>query len=348
MALVLIGEGEAFFEGERLPGAEAMARAGVDTLVFEARDGLATINGSNLSTGIGALLLADARRFYETAELAAAMSFDALRANLTCCDDRIHRARGYDGAMRTAARLRELLAGSELVAKPARKVQDAYAIRSTPQVLGSAWDAHAWSERMVLTELNGVGDNPLFFDDDGGTVLPGANFQGTPIAFAIELLGIAVTTVAAMSERRANRLLNPALSHGLPAFLTKGAGMFSGLMLTQYTAGALVCESRILAHPAATGSIPAAADQEDFVSMAMTTVLKTKQILRHAEAVLGIELMCAAQGLEFRRPEKPSPAVQAAWDRIREVVPKLEEDRPLHDDVNRMADLVRSGALLAE
>jgi histidine ammonia-lyase len=199
---------------------------------------------------------------------------------------------------------------------------------------------------MIVTELNGVGDNPLFFPDDGGTVLPGANFQGTPIAFAMELLGTSVTTVGALSERRANRLLNPALSHGLPAFLTKGAGMFSGLMLTQYTAGSLVCESRILAHPAATGSIPAAADQEDFVSMSMTSVLKAKQILRHCEAVVGIELMCAAQALEFRRPEKPGRGSQVAWDVIRRHVEPLEEDRPLFEDCNRMAALVRSGDIL--
>lgn len=346
VALVIMGEGEAFYQGERLPGSEAMEKAGIAPIVFEARDGLACINGSNVSTGMGALLLSDARRFYRTAELAAAMSFEGLRANMTCCDERLHRARGYAGAVRCAAELRRLCEGSELLKSPARKVQDAYAIRSTPQVVGSAWDALGWAEGMVTTELNGVGDNPLFFHDDGGTVIPGANFQGTPIAFALELTGTAITTVATISERRTNRLLNPALSEGLPAFLTKGAGMFSGLMLTQYTAGSLVCESRILAAPAATGSIPAAADQEDFVSMAMTTALKTRKLLRHCEAVLGIEMLCAAQALEFRRPTRPSPLVEKAWGVIREVVEPLEEDRPLCDDVNAMADLVRAGDLL--
>jgi histidine ammonia-lyase len=346
MALVLIGEGEAFYEGERMPGAEAMKRAGVPTIVFEARDGLACINGSNVCTGMGALMINDAHRFYRTAELAAALSFEGLKANITCCDERLHKARGYAGAVRTASELRRLCDGSDLLKTPARKVQDAYSIRSTPQIIGSAWDALEWSEKMILTELNGVGDNPLFFEDDGGTVIPGANFQGTPIAFALEMTGIAVTTVATMAERRTNRLLNPALSEGLPAFLTKGAGMFSGLMLTQYTAGSLICESRILAAPAATGSIPAAADQEDFVSMSMTTALKTRKILRHCEAVLGIELLCAAQALEFRRPEKPGALTQKAWDKIREHVEPLEEDRPLNHDVNAMAELVRSGDLL--
>ncbi len=347
MALVIMGEGEAFYQGERMPGNQAMEKAGIPVITFEARDGLACINGSNVSTGIGALLLADARRFYETAELAAAMSFEGLRANLTCCDERLHMARGYAGAVKTAKELRRLCEGSEILKSPARKVQDAYAIRSTPQVIGSAWDALGWSESMITTELNGVGDNPVFFHDDGGTVIPGANFQGTPIAFALELTGTAITTVAVMSERRLNRLLNPALSEGLPAYLTKGAGMFSGLMLTQYTAGSLVCESRILAAPAATGSIPAAADQEDFVSMAMTTTLKTRKLLRHCEAVLGIELLNAAQALDFRRPVAPSPLVQKAWDLIREHVEPLEEDRPLYDDINAMAELVRSGELLA-
>jgi len=211
--------------------------------------------------------------------------------------------------------------------------------------IGSALDALNWTRRMFLIELNGVGDNPLFFPDDGA-VVTGANFQGTPLAFGLELLGMGVTTISVLSERRLNRLMNPALNVGLPAYLTKGAGMMSGLMLTQYTAGSLVCENRILSHPAATGSIPAAADQEDFVSMSMTTAIKTRQILDNAWTVLAIEFMAAAQAFDFRAPLKPSRAGARAYEVVREHVKFLDDDRPLFDDINRLSGAVRSGKIL--
>jgi histidine ammonia-lyase len=198
---------------------------------------------------------------------------------------------------------------------------------------------------MLEIELNHAADNPMFFPDED-LVLNGANFQGTPMAFALELLGTTVTTIDVLCERRVNRLLNPHLSRGLPAFLTKGAGMFSGLMLSQYTAGALVCENRVLSTPAAIGSIPAAADQEDFVSMGMTTAIKTRQILENSWYITAIELMAAAQAFEFLAPLKPSPASKAAYDAIRRHVPKLEEDRPLHTDINALAKLVKDGTVL--
>ncbi len=342
-ALVLLGEGEAFYRGERLPGAEALERAGLSPITFEVRDGLASINGSNVIAGLGCLLVEDAGRLLRAAEAAAAVSLQALNANLLAFDPRLHEARGFPGAVESAGRIRALCEGSALLDRPGKKVQDAYSLRSTPQVIGAARDTLRFAREQLHIELNGVGDNPLFFpDDDGGVVITGANFQGTPIAFPLEYLGIAATTVAALSERRTNRLLNPNLSMGLPAFLTKGAGMFSGLMLTQYTAGALVCESRVLSHPAATGSIPAAADQEDFVSMGMTTALKTRQILDHAAAVIGIELLCGVQALDFLGAEKASPAVREIHAAVRERVAFLEEDRPLHHDVNAMAELVRT------
>ncbi|MBD3160627.1 MAG: phenylalanine ammonia-lyase, partial [Candidatus Latescibacteria bacterium] len=251
-ALVLIGEGEAFFEGERLPAAEAMRRAGVETVQFEARDGLASINGSNCISGIGALSVVDAERWLKQQDIATAMTLEALNANMLAYDERIHRIRGYAGAIAAAENVRKLTDGSEMLAQEGKKVQDAYAMRSTPQVTGAARDTARFAREQIETELNGVGDNPIFFpDEDGGTVLTGANFQGTPMAFGLEYLGTALTTVAVLSERRTNRLLNPNLSRGLPAFLTKGAGMFSGMMLAQYTAGALCCEARLLSHPAA-------------------------------------------------------------------------------------------------
>lgn len=345
MALVLMGEGEAFFEGDRLPGAEAMKRAGIPTLVFEARDGLATINGSNVITGMGSLQVHDAARFYKNAQIAAAMSMEALNTNTLCLDERLHTARGYPGAVACASNLRLLLDDSGLLGRDNKRVQDAYSLRSTPQVIGSALDSFNWSEEIFQIELNGVGDNPLFFPETRDCVT-GANFQGTPMAFALEHLGMAVTTVAVLSERRLNRLMNPALNAGLPAFLTKGAGMMSGLMLTQYTAGSLICENRILSQPAAVGSIPAAADQEDFVSMGMTTAIKGRQIVDNAWSVLAIEFMAAAQAFDFLAPLKPSPAGQAAFAAIREVVDYLDDDRPLFDDINGLTEIVRSGRIV--
>ncbi len=348
MALVLIGEGEAFYKGERMSGKKAMEKAGIPILVFEARDGLSTINGSNVVAGKGSLEIFDAEQWLKTSEITAAMTLEALNANMLAYDERIHKARGYPGAITSSENIRRLVKDSELLKRKGKKVQDAYSLRSTPQVIGSAKDAFKFAREMFLIELNGVGDNPLFFEDDGGTVITGANFQGTPLAFGLELVGIAITTVCALSERRTNRLMNPHLSMGLPAFLTKGAGMFSGLMLSQYTAGSLVCENRVLSNPAATGSIPAAADQEDFVSMGMTTAIKTRQIIENANAVVAIELMAGAQALDFRKPIKPGKGVQVAYDIIRKYVEHLEEDRPIYDDINKLAKVVKSGEILEE
>jgi histidine ammonia-lyase len=345
MALAAMGEGEAFYRGERLPGKEAMDRAGIPVVVLRERDGLAMINGSNVIAGMGALEIYDAARWIKNSEISAAMTLEALNANMKAFDDRLHKLRGYPGAIIAAANIRQITEGSPLLAQSGKKVQDAYSLRSTPQVVGSARDACTWARDMFEIELNHVADNPNFFPEED-LVLTGANFQGTPLAFPLELLGTAVTTVAVLSERRLNRLMNPNLSVGLPAFLTKGAGMFSGLMLSQYTAGALVCENRVLSHPAATGSIPAAADQEDFVSMGMTTAIKTGQIIDNAQAVLAIELMAGAQALDFRLPVKPSKGIRAAHEVIRKYVDHLEEDRPIYDDINTLKEVVASGEIL--
>lgn len=345
MAITLMGEGEVFYNGRRLPARDGMAQAGIPTIVFRERDGLAAINGSNFICGMGCLELYDAERWLRSQEIALAMSLEALNANMQAYDRRIHLVRGYPGAQECAENVRKLTEGSELLKLPGKKVQDAYSLRSSPQVIGAAREAFKWVRYMLEIELNHAADNPTFFPDEE-LVLTGANFQGTPMAFALELLGMSVTTVAALSERRLNRLMNPHLSMGLPAFLTKGAGMFSGLMLTQYTAGALVCENRVLSHPAATGSIPAAADQEDFVSMGMTTAIKARQIIENAWYVIAIELMAAAQAFDFRFPVKPAPATQAAYEVVRSHVKKLEDDRPLFEDINRLAKAVKDGAVL--
>jgi histidine ammonia-lyase len=345
MALVLLGEGEAYYQGKRLSGGEALKAAGLEPIQFEARDGLATINGSNMSAGWGALQLFDAHRFLKTSEIAAALTLEVLNANMAAYDERIHRARGYPGAITCAENIRRLTEDSEMLKQPGKKVQDAYSLRSTPQVVGGARDALLWAKQMFEIELNGVGDNPLFFPDDQA-YLTGANFQGTPLALALDLVGSSITMIGVLSERRTNRLLNRNLSAGLPAFLTRGAGMFSGLMLTQYTQGMLICENRILSSPAATGSIPAAADQEDFVSMSFTSARKTQQILDNAWYVIAIELLSGAQAVEFRKPLKLGKGTTVAYELIRQTVPRLEEDRPLQYDINRLTELIRSGKLL--
>ena len=345
-SLVLMGEGEAFYQGERMAGKQAMNRAGVPTIEYEARDGLATINGSNLVAGMGCLQVFDADMLLKTSEVAAAMTLEALTPNMLAFDERIHKARGYEGAVECAENVRTIVTSSEILKQKPQKVQESYSLRSTPQVVGAAKDTLKFSRRMFEVEINGAGDNPLFFTDEGGICLTGANFQGTPLAFALEYLGIALTTVGALSERRMNRLVNPALSMGLPAFLTKGAGMFSGMMLAQYTAASLVCENRVLSTPAATGSIPTAADQEDFVSMANTTAIKTKQILKNSSAIFAIELMAATQALDFRKPLKPGKGTQAAHDVVRKHITHLEEDRPLYPDIMKLSKVVESGEIL--
>jgi histidine ammonia-lyase len=341
IALLMMGEGEAFYGGIRMAGADALEKAGIPVPGLKARDGLAVINGSNLTNGIGCLAVYDAERWLLQAEIAAAMTLEALKANLKPYDTRLHALRGFPGAVTSASNIRKMIEGSDLTTgKEKVKVQDAYSMRSTPQVIGAARDHLHWTRSQIEIEANGVGDNPLFLADDR-IVLTGANFQGSPISLPLDTLGGAVTMVCVLSERRLNRLTNPALSVGLPAFLTKGAGMYSGMMLSQYTADMQIVEQRILSAPAFTQSIPAAADQEDFVSMGMNSALKTREIIDIANGVLGIEFMAAAQGLDFRS-FTPGRGTRAAKAEIRKHVEFLDEDRPLHRDHNAMMDLVKS------
>jgi histidine ammonia-lyase len=345
IALLLMGEGEAYYKGELLPGKEAMDRAGIPIPGLKARDGLATINGANLLTAMSALHIYDMERILKHAEIACAMSLEALLANLKPYDERLHQARGFKGAVRTARAIMKIIEGSDLqTGKMKTKVQDAYSMRSSPQVIGAAHDALAYAREQVEIELNGVGDNPIFLPEFKLT-LTGANFQGTPVSLPMDMAGAAITMVCVLSERRLNRLTNPALSVGLPAFLTKGAGMMSGMMLSQYTADMLIVEQRILSMPASIQSIPAAADQEDFVSMGMNTAIKNDQIIDNAYGVLGIELMAAAQALDFR-DHSPGKGTGAAHSVVRKYVDHLDEDRPLYPDHTRMKTLVRSCEIL--
>ena len=345
IALLMMGEGEAFHRGDRLPAREAMDRAGVAVPGLQARDGLATINGSNLLTAMSALHLCDMYRWIKQAEIACAMTLEALMANMKPYDRRLHELRGFSGAVRSASNILACIQGSDLLTGKLKiKVQDAYSMRSTPQVIGATRDALDWARSQVEIELNGVGDNPIFLPEDRLT-LTGANFQGTPVSLPMDMAGVAITMVSVLSERRLNRMLNPALSVGLPAFLTKGAGMMSGMMLSQYTADMQIVEQRILSAPASIQSIPAAADQEDFVSMGMNTALKNEQILDNAYGVLGIEFMAAAQALDFR-DFAPGRGVTAAKEVIRNHVEFLDIDRPLYKDHNTMKELVRSNKIL--
>jgi histidine ammonia-lyase len=342
-----MGEGEALCWGERLPGREALQRAGIPIPGLQARDGLATINGSNFMTSMFALQLYDMNRWLKQAEIACSMSLEALQANMKPYDARLHELRGFPGAIRSSRAILKCIAGSDLATGRLKtKVQDAYSMRSSPQVIGAAHDAVAWCRRQIEIELNAVADNPIFLPEDNLT-LTGANFQGSPISLPMDMAGTAITMVCVLSERRLNRLTNPALSGGLPAFLTKGAGMFSGMMLSQYTADMMIVEQRLLSAPASIGSIPAAADQEDFVSMGMNTAIKNDQILDNAYGVLGIEFMAAAQALDFRE-FTTGGGVRAAREVIRRHVSHLDEDRPLYSDHNRMKALVKSCEILAE
>ena len=286
--LLLLGEGEAFYLGERLPGREAMKRAGIPIPGLQARDGLAAINGSNLLTAMSALQIYDMERFLSQAEIAAAMSIEALLGNLNPYNTKLHELRGFKGAIASARNIMKVITNSDLLTgKIKTKVQDAYSMRSTPQVIGAARDAITYARSQVEIELNGVGDNPIFIPELKLT-LTGANFQGSPVALPMDMAGMAITMVCVLAERRLNRLTNPALSQGLPDFLAHNPGFYSGLMLSQYTADHLIVEQRILSAPASIQSIPAAADQEDFVSMGMNTALKNGQILDNAFGVLGI------------------------------------------------------------
>ncbi len=327
IALVLLGEGEAYYKGELLKGKEAMDRAGIPVPGLKARDGLSTINGSNFLTAMSAIFLFDANHWLKQAEIAASMSLEALKANMRPYTPLLHEVRGFKGAVRSAKAIQKCISGGDLVeGKLKCKVQDA-----TSQ---------------VEIELNGVGDNPIFFPNRN-LQLSGANFQGTPVSLPMDMAGAAVTMVSVLSERRMNRLNHPALNVGLPAFLTKGAGMFSGLMLSQYTADMQIVEQRILSMPASIQSIPAAADQEDFVSMGMNTAIKNFQILDNAYGVLGIELMAAAQALDFRDYQL-GKGVAKAKQVIRKYVDFLDIDRPLYSDHTKMKALVKSCEILEE
>jgi histidine ammonia-lyase len=355
MALVLVGEGEAEFEGAILPGGEALRHAGLEPLQFHPKEGLSLINGTQAMLAIGCLELAAARTVTNSADVIAAMTLDALRGTPVAFDPRIHAARPHPGQGDCASRLRRLLEGSEIRQShiTCRRVQDAYSLRCIPQVHGAVRDALAEAARVFSIELNSATDNPLVFfgprlRDSGwisGEILSGGNFHGEPLAFQLDFLAIALAALASISERRIDRLVNPALNEDLPAFLAGHAGLESGLMMAQVTAAALVAENRVLAHPASTGSITTSGNKEDFVSMGMTAALKLQRVVRHTRAVVAIEALAAARALDLLAPLHSSPLLEQARSRIRAVSPPFSGDRPLHRDISALERLIGDGKM---
>jgi len=348
LSLVLIGEGEAWYEDRRLRGAEAMRCAGLEPLTLGAKEGLALINGTHVMEACGALAILDAWRLLRAAEVTAAMSIEALLGSYVPLDARIHSLRPQSGQTRTAARLRALLAESQINPSHADcvRVQDPYTLRCVPQVLGAARDTLTYCEGIFSAELGAVTDNPLIFSDDG-EVLSGGNFHGQPLALGLDFLAIALAQVAGFSERRIYNLMGPHDwdngTNKLELFLTPQPGLNSGYMITQYTAAALVNEIKILAHPASIDSIPTSAGMEDFVSMGATAAIKLRQVIDLAYSVIAIELLSAAQGLDFRKPLRPGKGVDAAYGLVRSLVPTLTVDRPPAPDIEAVASGIRSG-----
>jgi histidine ammonia-lyase len=348
LALPLVGEGEALVDGERLPGFEALARVGLEPIRLEAKEGLSLINGTQFMAAFLALGLVRARRLAQAADLACAQSVEALQGSRTSFLPQIHALRPLRGQAASAANILSLLEGSSIIEahRWCDKVQDAYSLRCAPQVHGASRDLLDYADYTVSVELNAATDNPLVLVDDDALVSNG-NFHGQPLAFALDALAMAVSELASISERRVERLVNPNLSDGLPAFLTSDGGLNSGFMIPQYVAASLVSENKVLAHPASVDSIPTSAGQEDHVSMGNAAGLKAWQVLANCECALAIELLAGAQGVEFHAPLEPGAGVRATRAAVRELSPRLRDDRPLAPDIETVATAIRDGSIAA-
>ena len=348
LSLVLIGLGEAFYQGKRLTGAEALTRAGLEPLRLEAGEGLALVNGTQLTTAIGGLAVSDAVRLLKMADIAASMSLEVLMGSRTEFDPRIHRVRPHPGQAAVADNMARITRNSEIISshKDCSRIQDAYTLRCSPQVHGASKDAIVYAKRVVETEMNSSTNNPLIFPESGEFLL-GGNFHGQPLALALDFLCLAVAELANISERRIERLVNPNLS-GLPAFLVSSGGLNSGFMIAQYTAAALVSENKVLSHPACVDSIPTSANKEDHVSMGPIAARKCREIVRNAEHVIAIELLCAAQAMDLFTNMRPGEGTCAAYQSIRGVVSHLERDRVLATDIARVVELLHSGEIILD
>ncbi len=350
LALVLVGEGEAIYKGKPLSGGEAMLEAGIECIRLEAKEAISLINGTQAMLAVGSLALLEANILADTADVLGSISLDALQGTDVAFDERIHLARPHSGQVLVAARLRKLLAGSALRERhrDCTRVQDAYSLRCIPQVHGAVRDVLGYARKVFEIEMNSAVDNPLVFVGENGKpdqVLSGGNFHGQPLAFTLDFLAISVSTLAGISERRIERLVNPALSEGLPPFLAPSAGLMSGFMMPQVTAAALVSENKVLGHPASVDSITTSGNKEDYVSMGMAAALKLRQVLRNVRHVLAIEALAAAQAVDLLAPLKPSPAAQQAVQAVRSVSPMYKEDRSIARDIGDVAELIRAGKL---
>ena len=348
LALVLIGEGKAIYKDKLLTGKQAMKAAGVRLCELEAGEGLALINGTQVMTGVGALVVNDSVKLLKTADIAAGMSLEVLLGSNIELNEKIHRARPHNGQITSAENLRRITKKSEIISshEDCARVQDAYSIRCCPQVHGASMDALNYVKKVIETEMNSATDNPLIFPDTGQIFNNGGNFHGQPVALAMDFLTIALSEIANISERRIERLVNPLLS-GLPAFLVKNPGLNSGMMIAQYTAASLVSENKTLSHPASVDSIPTSANKEDHVSMGTIAARKCRQVLFNVENVIAIELLCAAQALDLLTNLKAGAGTLEAYKLIRKHIPHLEEDRILSNDIEKMQELVHDGAVLA-
>ncbi len=352
LALALIGEGECIDEkGARIPSADALKRAQVKPLVLEAKEAISLINGTQAMLALGTLALLAAETLVDSADVLGGMSCDALKGTDAAFDERIHKARPHRGQMKTAANLRRMLEGSQIREshRTCGRVQDAYSLRCIPQVHGAVRDTLVHCREVFETEVNSAVDNPLVFVIDAknaqGDVISGGNFHGEPLAFALDFLAIALSALAGISERRTERLVNPALSEGLPPFLAPGAGLNSGFMLPQVAAAALVSENKVLAHPASVDSITTSGNKEDYVSMGMTAALKLKRVVENTRSVLAIEAMAVAQALDFLAPLKTSKRGQTAHAAIRAVCPTMDKDRVMYMDLARIAGVIEKGTI---
>lgn len=347
MVLPMLGLGKAEYQGEILPGDVAMARAGIPTVELVAKEGLALINGTQAMTAVGALAVFDAIDLLKIADIAAALSFEANRGVIDALDPRVHAVRAHDGQNKTAANLRALLKGSNNVTRQGQiRVQDGYSLRCVPQVHGASHDAIDYVRQKVEIEINSVTDNPIIFKEDRAGI-SGGNFHGQPMALPFDFLGIALSELANISERRIERLVNPSLG-GFPAFLVKNGGLNSGFMIVQYAAAALVSENKVLAHPASVDSIPSSAGQEDHVSMGTIAARKAAEILGNVRRVLAMELMCACQAVDLLEGQfKMGLGTAPAYRMVRQVCPMLEDDRPLYEDINHCESILIDRSLLA-
>ena len=350
LALALIGEGECIdTAGARIQSADALKQAQIKPLALEAKESISLINGTQGMLAVGTLSLLAAETLVDSADVLGGLCCDALKGTDTAFDERIHKARPHSGQIKTAANLRRMLEGSQIREshRACGRVQDAYSLRCIPQVHGAVRDTLAHCRKVFETEANSAVDNPLVFITDAGNldgdVISGGNFHGEPLAFALDFLGIALSALAGISERRIERLVNPALSEGLPPFLAQGAGLNSGFMMPQVTAAALVSENKVLAHPASVDSITTSGNKEDYVSMGMTAAIKLKRIVENTRNVLAIEAMAVAQAIDFLAPLKTSKRGQAALAAIRSVCPPMEKDRVMYKDFARLAELIASG-----